>query len=95
MAGSGAALIRRSSCSHAAGARQAMVQDGHHDDVHKNLVELQRERILSAMDIFLYPKGHFQAWEHDRNLQATSPNWQFTTQDARIKLKRLYPSFDD
>jgi len=22
-------------------------------------------------------------------------NWRFTTQDARIKLKRLYPSFED
>jgi hypothetical protein len=33
------------------------------------------------------------AWNHDRNQQAASVNWQFTTQDARVKLKRLYPSF--
>ena len=31
------------------------------------------------------------AWEKDRNNQIKKINWQFTTQDARIKLKRLYP----
>jgi transposase len=35
------------------------------------------------------------AWESDRNTNATKVNWQFTTEDARIKLERLYPSFDD
>ena len=33
------------------------------------------------------------AWEHDRNANQTKANWQFTTQDARLKLKHLYPSF--
>jgi hypothetical protein len=33
------------------------------------------------------------AWNTRRNQQAASVNWQFTTQNARIKLKRLYPSF--
>lgn len=33
------------------------------------------------------------AWTNDRNQNASSVNWQFTTEDARIKLKRLYPSF--
>ena len=32
------------------------------------------------------------AWEHTRNARATPVDWQFTTADARIKLKRLYPS---
>ena len=31
------------------------------------------------------------AWQKSRNEQAVSINWQFTTQDARIKLRRLYP----
>jgi len=31
------------------------------------------------------------AWETDRNAAASSVNWRFTTEDARIKLKRLYP----
>ena len=32
------------------------------------------------------------AWERDRNANESKINWQFTTADARIKLKRLYPS---
>ncbi|MSN26080.1 MAG: hypothetical protein GJV46_09460 [Geobacter sp.] len=31
------------------------------------------------------------AWEADRNSSAKKIDWQFTTTDARIKLKRLYP----
>ena len=32
------------------------------------------------------------AWEHDRNANHTKANWHFTTPNARIKLKHLYPS---
>jgi hypothetical protein len=32
------------------------------------------------------------AWEDDRNKNHTKAHWQFTTVDARIKLKRLYPT---
>jgi hypothetical protein len=32
------------------------------------------------------------AWEAARNAVATDVDWRFTTADARIKLKRLYPS---
>ncbi|MEM6612999.1 MAG: hypothetical protein AAF652_12245 [Cyanobacteria bacterium P01_C01_bin.72] len=32
------------------------------------------------------------AWAEERNQKSDSVNWQFTTEDARIKLKRLYPS---
>ncbi len=32
------------------------------------------------------------AWETDRNNSTATVNWRFTTADARIKLKRLYPS---
>jgi hypothetical protein len=31
------------------------------------------------------------AWESDRNAKQKGVDWQFTTADARIKLKRLYP----
>lgn len=34
------------------------------------------------------------AWETERNQTQATINWRFTTKDARIKLKRLYPSFD-
>jgi hypothetical protein len=33
------------------------------------------------------------AWEHHRNEHCAKIDWRFTTADARIKLKRLYPSF--
>jgi hypothetical protein len=32
------------------------------------------------------------AWENDRNETQTGVDWQFSTDDARIKLKRLYPT---
>lgn len=31
------------------------------------------------------------AWERERNAQQVTIDWQFTTADARIKLKHLYP----
>lgn len=34
-------------------------------------------------------------WEHDRNTRQCKIDWQFTTTDARIKLKRLYPSIQE
>jgi hypothetical protein len=33
------------------------------------------------------------AWNYDRNARYTKANWQFTTQDARIRLNHLYPAF--
>ena len=32
------------------------------------------------------------AWECDRNTRQKGVNWQFSTEDARVKLKRLYPT---
>jgi hypothetical protein len=32
------------------------------------------------------------AWEHDRNANNATANWHFTTPNARIKLKHLYPA---
>jgi DDE superfamily endonuclease len=34
-----------------------------------------------------------RAWQSYRNKHATKANWQFTTADARVKLKHLYPTF--
>jgi hypothetical protein len=33
------------------------------------------------------------AWEKDRNRHHTKADWQFKTEDARVKLKHLYPTF--
>ena len=35
------------------------------------------------------------AWESLRNQSKVGANWKFTTADARVKLRRLYPSFID
>lgn len=32
-------------------------------------------------------------WQHDRNNKNSKICWQFTTAEARVKLKRLYPQF--
>ena len=34
------------------------------------------------------------AWETERNAAKDKVNWRFTTDDARIKLKKLYPSIE-
>jgi hypothetical protein len=32
------------------------------------------------------------AWQRDRNRHHAKADWHFTTENARVKLKRLYPS---
>lgn len=34
-----------------------------------------------------------QAWQNRRNAEQKQVNWQFTTNDARIRLKHLYPQY--
>jgi hypothetical protein len=48
-------------------------------------------RHLSTIDAI---KTEVSAWVNNRNSRKTKINWQFTNKDARIKLKRLYPSID-
>jgi uncharacterized small protein (DUF1192 family) len=31
-------------------------------------------------------------WQAERNTKGAAANWSFTSQDARMKLPRLYPS---
>lgn len=40
-------------------------------------------------------KTEILAWQEHRNNQDSKINWQFTAEDARIKLKRLYPTLDN
>jgi len=37
-------------------------------------------------------KKEIRAWQDHRNNKSSKINWQFTNEQARIKLKRLYPS---
>jgi hypothetical protein len=39
-------------------------------------------------------KEKTERWVEERNQRSCKVNWQFTTADARIKLRRLYPSID-
>ncbi|WP_341531299.1 hypothetical protein WKK05_07515 [Nostoc sp. UHCC 0302] len=34
------------------------------------------------------------AWQQERNCTASKVIWRFTTDDARVKLKHLYPIFE-
>ena len=46
------------------------------------------QRVASKEDL----QQQVQDWYQTRNQKQTKVDWQFTTKDARIKLKRLYPS---
>jgi hypothetical protein len=47
------------------------------------------DRRIPTIDLL---QQEIAAWEAHRNAQNVKINWRFTTADARIKLKRLYPS---
>ncbi len=62
-----------------------------------NLAELELGVLSSQGLDRRIPEKHIlveeaAAWEQDRNANHAKANWRFTTRDARIKLKHLYPS---
>jgi hypothetical protein len=50
------------------------------------------DRRLGSVEVL---KKEVRAWQRSRNNACGTVDWQFTTKDARIKLKRLYPSIKD
>jgi len=40
-------------------------------------------------------KEKIMAWQEERNQAHITINWRFKTEDARIKLKRLYPIIEE
>jgi DDE superfamily endonuclease len=52
---------------------------------------LQRQCLDRRIPDLATLKSEVAAWQHSRNSERVKVNWQFTTADARIKLKRLYP----
>ena len=52
---------------------------------------LARQCLAERMDNQEHLAKEVTAWEHARNTAATRIHWRFTTADARIKLKHLYP----
>jgi hypothetical protein len=37
---------------------------------------------------------HVRVWEQTRNGAEVTARWRFTTADARIRLRKLYPTID-
>lgn len=52
---------------------------------------LTRQCLSRRIDNLADIEREVQAWTTQRNQQQTGIDWQFTTDDARVKLKRLYP----
>jgi len=55
---------------------------------------LGRQCLSRRIDNIEALRREAKVWEVERDAAQTKVNWQFTTNDARIKLKRLYPSIE-
>ncbi len=55
---------------------------------------LSRQCLSQRIDMKLTLSQEVYAWESKRNHAESTIDWRFTTKDARIKLKRLYPSLN-
>ncbi len=72
----------------------------HYTPVHGswlNMAEIElsvlgRQALSGRMATVQQMHERVAAWQQARNQQQATIHWRFTTQDARIKLKRLYPS---
>jgi len=53
---------------------------------------LSRQCLRERMEDKATLKQEAASWESKRNRRHRGVDWQFTTADARVKLKRLYPS---
>lgn len=56
---------------------------------------LQNQCLNRRIDNIETVRKEVKAWQENRNNKNAKINWQFTNKEARIKLKRLYPSIDD
>jgi hypothetical protein len=55
---------------------------------------LSRQCLDRRIENVAYLRSEVAAWERQRNEARGKVHWQFTTADARIKLRRLYPSIE-
>lgn len=55
---------------------------------------LNRQCLNRRLDNVATLKHEIAAWECDRNRRESKVKWRFTTADARIRLRRLYPSLE-
>ena len=54
-----------------------------------------RQCLNRRIDCIEVLRREVAAWQASRDRIHANVNWQFTTDDARVKLKRLYPTLDD
>ncbi len=59
--------------------------------IHVVMDNLNTHKLASLYEAF---PQEVNTWQTKHNETTTTVNWQFTTKNARIKLKRLYPSFN-
>lgn len=64
-----------------------------------NVAEIELNVMISQclarrIDTIEQLREEVSAWQARRDQLQAKVNWQFTAEDARIKLKRLYPTFD-
>jgi hypothetical protein len=64
-----------------------------------NMAEIELNVLISQclnrrIDDIEVVRKQASAWQEHRNNKGAKVNWQFTTKDARVKLKRLYPTLD-
>lgn len=64
-----------------------------------NIAEIElsilcRQCLARRIDSRQRMTNEIATWENARNTSESTVDWQFTTADARTKLKRLYPSID-
>lgn len=74
----------------------------HHTPKHGswlNMAEIElsvlgRQALNTRLKDLASVQARVEAWQARRNAHPVTINWRFTAQDARIKLKRLYPSLE-
>ena len=64
-----------------------------------NIAEIElnvmiRQSLNRRIDSFEVLRAEVAAWQAARDRVQAKVDWQFTTDDARVRLKRLYPTFD-
>ncbi|MCG9127968.1 hypothetical protein JT359_10255 [Candidatus Poribacteria bacterium] len=52
---------------------------------------LTRQCLCCRIPIMEVLRRENQAWQERRNMEQKQVKWHFTTEDARIRLKHLYP----
>ena len=52
---------------------------------------LKRQCLAGRIENIEKMRAEVSVWNTDRNNRQSKVDWQFTTSDARVKLKRLYP----